>query len=195
MPRIAAPTIATNRDRREAALMSAAAEIARTEGIHAVTVGAVAERCGIARSTVYTYFASGSDLVADVLVEELMFMIEALADRVAPAKSADEVIRTWVRAALEYVTDGRHALVRAASSVDLPPARKQQIAMLHRELSAPLISALSQVGRAEAARIGQQVASIIEVCVRRIELGADVETEIAAAEQFIFDGLGTHIRA
>lgn len=169
--------------------MSAAAEIARTDGVHAVTVGAVAQRCGIARSTVYTYYASGSDLVADVLVEELMFMAETLADRVAPARDADEAIRLWVRAALEYVTDGRHALVRAASSVDLPPTRKQQVAMLHRELSAPLIAALSHIGRSEAARLGQQVSSIIEVCVRRIELGADPETEIAAAERFLFDGL------
>lgn len=192
MPLIHAPSIATNRDRRQAALMSAAAEIARTEGIQAVTVGAVAKRCGIARSTVYTYYASGSDLVADVLVEELMFMAEALADRVAPARNANEAIHCWVRAALEYVTDGRHALVRAASSVDLPPARKQQVAMLHRELSAPLVNALSDIGHTDAARLGQQVSAIIEVCVRRIELGADPDREIAAAEQFLFDGLRSY---
>ena len=178
---------------RQQALLTAAADIARTDGIEAVTVGAVAERAGIARSTVYTYFNSGADIIADVIVDELIAMAAALAERVAPARSAEDAAHLWIRAALEYIADGRHALIRVAGSADLPPTRKQQVAGLHRELSRPLMQALEGIGHQDAARFAAQVAAVAEVCVRRIEAGAPVDVEIDAAEAFIRKGLSAYI--
>ena len=193
MPRIEAGTVAEHRDLRQAALLEAAADIARTDGVAAVTVGAVAERAGIARSTVYSYFNSGADIVADVIVDELTDMAADLAERVAPARDAEEAVHLWIRGALEYIADGRHALVRNAMSAELPPTRRQQIAGLHRELSRPLMHALAGVGHAEAARFAAQVGAVAEVCARRIEAGNDADAEIDAAESFIREGLGACI--
>jgi len=190
MPRIVGHTLAENRDLRQTALLNAAAEIAHEQGIAAVTVGAVAERAGIARSSVYSYFASGADMIADILVDELITMAAHLKEATNPAQTEEEAIDLWMRAALQYVIEGRHAFVRAASNADLPPTRKAQVNGLHHAMAAPLLRALRHRGETEAMRLAQQVNAVVEVCVRRIEAGGDIEVEIAAAKEFIFAGLG-----
>ena len=40
-------------------------------GGSAVSVSAVAQRAGMSRTSVYEYFASSADLVADLIIEEL----------------------------------------------------------------------------------------------------------------------------
>ena len=189
MPKIVGHTVAENRDLRQAALLNAAAEIAMEQGLAAVTVGAVAERAGIARSSVYSYFASGADMIADILVDELITMAAHLRDATSTATTEEEAIDAWMRAALQYVIEGRHAFVRAASTADLPPTRKAQVNGLHHAMAAPLLRAFQHRGDTEAMRLAQQVNAVVEVCVRRIEHGSDVEDEVAAAQQFIFAGL------
>lgn len=195
MPRIVGQTVAENRDLRQTALLNAAAEIANEQGIAAVTVGAVAERAGIARSSVYSYFASGADMIADILVDELITMAAHLKEATAPAQTEEEAIDLWMRGALQYVIEGRHAFVRAASTADLPPTRKAQVNGLHHAMAAPLLRALRHRGETEAMRLAQQINAVVEVCVRRIEHGGDVETEIGAAEAFIYAGLANDVEA
>ena len=170
-------------------MLDAAAQIAREQGVHAITVGEVAKRAGIARSTVYDYFNSGSDIVADVLVDELTDMAGSIAKRVHPTASPQEAVQQWIRAMLEYITDGRHRLVRDAAAADLPPTRKAQLGELHRELMTPLVGALMKLGVHDASRVGYQINSVIDVCVRRIEAGHPADAEVQAAEDFILRGL------
>ena len=189
MPKIVGHTVAENRDMRQTALLNAAAEIAHEQGISAVTVGAVAERAGIARSSVYSYFASGADMIADILVDELITMAAQLKSATAPAETEGEAVELWMRAALQYVIEGRHAFVRAASNADLPPTRKAQVNGLHHAMAAPLLRALEWRGEREAMRLAQQINAVVDVCVRRIEHGSDVEEEIAAAMRLLFAAL------
>lgn len=189
MPKIVGHTVAENRDLRQSALLNAAAEIAHEQGIGAVTVAAVAERVGIARSSVYSYFSSGADMIADILVDELITLAAELKAATSPAGTEQEAVELWMRAALRYVADGRHAFVRAASHADLPPTRKAQVNGLHHAMAAPLMRAFANRGEREAMRLAQQVNAVVDVCVRRIENGGDVEDEIAAAMSFALNGL------
>ncbi len=189
MPKIVGQTVAENRDLRQAALLNAAAEIAQEQGLGAVTVAAVAERVGIARSSVYSYFASGADMIADILVDELITMATHLKQATAEAQDEHQAIELWIGAALRYIIEGRHAFVRAAANADLPPTRKAQVSGLHQAMAAPLMHALGRHGDKEAVRLAQQIQSVIEVCVRRIEHGGDIEEEIEAAKRFVFNGL------
>ena len=71
MPKIQAPTLALHRELRRQQLMSAALELALSNGADSITVAAVAAKAGLARSSIYEYFASSADLVADLVIEEL----------------------------------------------------------------------------------------------------------------------------
>ena len=57
MPKISAPSIVEHRELRRQQLISAALELALGEGAEAVTVAAVAKKAGLARSSIYEYFA------------------------------------------------------------------------------------------------------------------------------------------
>ena len=70
MPRIETETLAEHRDWRRNQLIEAAASIAMESGGAAITVAAVAQRAGLSRTSVYEYFGSGSELVADLVIDE-----------------------------------------------------------------------------------------------------------------------------
>ena len=189
MPRIAAPTISENRDLRQTAILEAATTIARSEGLAKITVGEVARLAGISRSSVYDYFDGAGDIIAEVLVDELMDMCNQLAEGVAPAGDTKELIELWVRTSMALVADGRHKVLRSAAGLDLPPTRKAQINQLHRQMAVPLVAALTAFGVDNPMRMAQQISAVADVAVRQIEAGGDPQVEIAAAERFALAGV------
>lgn len=180
MPRIVAETVEENRDFRQNAILRAATEIARDSGIESVTIGAVASKAGLARSSIYAYFSSSADLIADVLVDELMDFQQYLEERVGQTPIGQTYVKVWISTSLEYILDGRHTLAKSAASVELPPTRKAQIKSLHREMMMPLAQSLVAIGISEPVRVGQQISALLDVCVNRIEQGNNPDTEIAA---------------
>jgi hypothetical protein len=63
VPRISSATLAEHRVAQRAALLRAAAELVISGGAAAVNPTAVADRAGIARTSVYDYFHSREDLL------------------------------------------------------------------------------------------------------------------------------------
>lgn len=189
MPKILAPTLSQHRDLRRTALIDAAVELAREGGSAAITMGAVAERAGLSRSAVYEYFRSSADLAADVILDELALWAHRLAEAVAEAQEPSAQIEAWVRAALDYVADGRHALARALSDVSLPSDRRGEVNAMHRLLVEPLVAPLKSLHNDDAERLAMFVHGIVEATTRRIERGLDAEKEIVAALHFIRAGL------
>ena len=188
MPKISAPTVAEHREQRRAALLEAAAALILREGTF--TVAEVATEVGLSRSAVYEYYNSAADLIADVLVDELA---EWSATLVAATESVPEPharIRAWVQAVLEYVRDGRHALVRAAGSVDLPPTRRAQVQAQHRDLIQPLSAAVTELGVDDPAAVAGLVWGVADAAITRIEAGmTTAEREMSVVLDFIQGGL------
>lgn len=187
MPKIDAPSVAENRERRRDALVEAATSVLRESG--AVTMAAVAERTGLSRSAVYEYYTSAADLIADVVVDELTAWIDHLAESVSGIDEPRTRLEAWIREALAYVADGRHALVRAAGDVSLPPVRRAQIQALHRELAAPVAQSLRELGVIDADRITSYVWGVVETATRHIESGRPADDEVDAAIAFALAGL------
>jgi AcrR family transcriptional regulator len=167
VPRITAATVAENRQLRREALHSAAATLIQSRGTF--TMSEVAREVGLSRSAVYEYYRSASDLIADVLVDELTAWGRALAVASGPAASPQERVQAWLGAVLDYVTDGRHALLRAAASIELPSSRRAEVAELHQSLIAPLVEALEQSGSRDPVREARYVWGVVEVAIDRIE--------------------------
>ena len=192
MPRISAPTLAEHREQRRDALVEAAAGVMRESGT--VTMAAVAARTGLSRSAVYEYYRSAADLIADVVVDELTAWIDHLAEVVRDIEDPGERLEAWIRASLAYVADGRHALVRAAGDATLPPVRRAQVQALHRELAAPVHSALVDLGATDADRIASYIWGVVETATRHIEAGRRADDEVDPAIAFALAGVARRIR-
>jgi AcrR family transcriptional regulator len=192
MPRIQAPTIVAHRELRRQQLIAAAMELAMAGGADAVTVSAVAQKAGLARSSIYEYFSSSADLIADLVVEELDYYTERLAHAIQGATDPFEKIELWIAEGLRYVEDGRHMLVKSLNTVSTPEYRKEEIAMGHRRLISPLREALTQTGIEDPKNLASAadfLQSVTDAASKRIDAGNDAELEIQNAVTFALAGL------
>lgn len=189
MPRIETETLAEHRDWRRNQLIDAAASIALESGGAAITVAAVAQRAGLSRTSVYEYFGSGSELVADLVIDELNSFTQTLNAAVANCADAQCIVSCWVKGALTYIADGRHLLAKALNATAMPQSRAQQIGIAHRALMAPLMKAVTDLGVKDAQRALSFIQAITDASTKRIESGHDAENEIAYATAFCINGL------
>jgi AcrR family transcriptional regulator len=135
---------------------------------------------------VYEYYSSAADLVTGVLVDEFTAWSRELAQVTSPEMNPLEQVHAWVHGVITYVADGRHALLRAAGSIELPPDQRTELTLLHHELLAPLVSALTAAERADADRIARFIWGVTDVAIARIEVErADPALEEAAVLAFI----------
>jgi len=189
MPRIETQTLAQHRDWRRNQLIEAAASIALESGGAAVTVAAVAQRAGLSRTSVYEYFGSGSELVADLVIDELGTFAATLNEAVSDCSDPQCIVTCWIKGALEYIADGRHLLAKALNATSMPQSRAQQIGMAHRVLMAPLVKAVEELGVKDTRRALSFIQAITDASTKRIESGHDAEGEIAYATSFCINGL------
>ena len=110
-PRFQEATIREQRQIRQRQLLDAALSLAMEDGVDSVTVSAVAKRAGLARSSIYEYFASSADLIADLVMEEMAHYNKRLLKAVDNVEDPFEYISLWIEEALQYVVEGRHLLV------------------------------------------------------------------------------------
>lgn len=184
VPKIAAATVAENREMRREALLTAAAALMQRG--HTFTVAEVAKEVGLSRSAVYEYYSSAAELIADVLVDEMVAWSDSLSDSIDPQADPTDRMHGWIREVLAYVADGRHALLRAAGTIELPPTRRSQVQTLHQDLIAPLYRALVDAGDPNAVRTARYIWGVVDVAINRIEVAdADVDAEVRAVIAFV----------
>ncbi|CAN2187816.1 AcrR Transcriptional regulator [Candidatus Nanopelagicaceae bacterium] len=195
MPRINTSNLVEQREWRRSQLIGAAAAIALESGSEAITVSAVAQRAGLARTSVYEYFGSSAELVADLIIEELTGFTNILNAAIEPADTPEEAIAHWIKSALLYIADGRHLLAKALSATSLPINRSAEIGAAHRALLAPLTSALTQFGVKDLNYALSMIQSLTDAATKRIENGNDAEGEISKTTAFCIAGIKTLIES
>jgi AcrR family transcriptional regulator len=189
MPKIQAPTVALHRELRRQQLIDAAMELALANGAESITVAAVAAKAGLARSSIYEYFASSADLVADLVLEELEYYTERLTQAISGATDPFTRIELWITESLLYVADGRHMLVKSLNTINTPTSRKDEILMGHRRMMAPLQDSLIEAGISNVRAAAALLASVTDAASIRIDAGNDAELEILSAVTFALAGL------
>ena len=189
MPKIQAPTLIAHRELRRQQLINAAMELAMAEGAAAITVAAVAAKAGLARSSVYEYFESSADLVADLVLEELDYYTARLASAIEDVTDPFDQIERWIAEGLRYVADGRHMLVKSLNTIAAPEYRKEEIALGHRKMLAPLRIALTETGISDPISAAAFLQSVTDAASVRIDAGNDAELEIQSATKFALAGL------
>lgn len=189
VPKISAPSVAAHRKLRRQQIIAAAAELALEGEGRSLTMSAIASRAGLSRTAIYEYFASTSDLLADLIIDELKIWSTTLEEIVAAESEPGEQVEAWIKGALAFVADGRHNLVKALSAVSMPIERTGEISASHRRLVAPLVAVLQRLGIADAHSAAFLINSAVESATKRIEQGADAEKEIALTVAFARAGV------
>lgn len=195
MPKIVAPTVSENRSVREATILETATQIAYENGLDKINFDEIARQTGLSRTAIYTYFKSSADLIADVLMDELHEMTEFLKQAVSNAATLESAVMAWVRLSLEYVDNGRHQFMKSMASVELPETRRSQLMNLHRHMAMPLVESLAKSSVPEPEVWAQQISGVVDVSMKRLINGGNLEKEIATIERFVMPALAPYVSA
>jgi len=188
-PRIQAATVVEQRQMRQRQLIDAALSIALESGAANITVAAVAKRAGLARSSMYEYFSSSADLIADLVIEELALYQKRLAHAVKGTEDPCQHIELWIAEALQYVVDGRHMLIKSLNAAAIPEFRRDEISQGHRNLMTTISAPLQKIGLTDIRGAMSYLQNTIEAASVRIESGSDSELEIRNAQVYAIAGL------
>ena len=164
-------------------------ELALAGGADSITVAAVAVKAGLARSSIYEYFASSADLVTDLVIEELESYSRQLSQAVSGVTEPFLRIELWISESLRYVADGRHMLIKSLNTISTPDERREEILLGHRRMMAPLQQSLIQTGIADVKGAAALLASVTDAASIRIDAGNEAELEIQRAVTFALAGL------
>jgi len=184
VPRISAPTVAEHRAAQMRLLLEAARSLLAETG-RPPTFAALAERTGLARPSVYQYFRSADDLLL-AMVEDVFPRWSATVARAMDAAPDDRGrVVAYLRANLDLVAQGEHALATALASVGPPSAVMEGSRAMHDELVRPLGEALRALGTRDVARSAELVNAVVNSASRMIESGAPLEEVWSSVEELV----------
>jgi len=189
MPKISAPTVAEHRSRQRAALLDAARQLLEQRGYPALTFGALADRTGLARPTVYEYFASKDDLVVALCERELGRHAELVRARMAGATGPREQVTAFVRAQLDLAVEEPKLVAPPGAEAPVGPAARTRIRALHERLASTLTEALVDLGEGDRALLAGLVQGVVNAAVLRMRDGDPPARVVRAAVGLVLEGL------
>ncbi|MEU1017920.1 helix-turn-helix domain-containing protein [Streptomyces sp. NPDC005900] len=164
--------MAEHRSMQRGALLDAARSLLSEGGTEALTFPALAERTGLARSSVYEYFRSRAAVVEELCEVDFPVWAAEVSAAMERAAAAEDKVEAYVRRQLSLVGDRRHRAVVAISASELDAGAREKIRAAHGGLIAMVVEALEQLGHAQPRMAAMLLQGIVDAAVRRIELGA-----------------------
>ncbi|MEU7112598.1 helix-turn-helix domain-containing protein [Streptomyces sp. NPDC046182] len=172
--------MAEHRTMQRGALLDAARSLLSEGGTEALTFPALAERTGLARSSVYEYFRSRAAVVEELCAVDFPVWAAEVETAMASADTAEGKVEAYVRKQLELVGDRRHRAVVAISASELDDGAREKIRAAHGGLVAMIVEALAELGRPQPRLGAMLLQGVVDAAVRRIELGAAEDPDTIA---------------
>ncbi|MFI1166679.1 TetR/AcrR family transcriptional regulator [Streptomyces sp. NPDC020801] len=172
--------MAEHRSMQRAALLDAARTLLSEGGTEALTFPALAERTGLARSSVYEYFRSRAAVVEELCAVDFPVWAAEVSAAMAAAGGPQTKVEAYVRKQLELVGDRRHRAVVAISVSELDAGARERIRAAHGGLVAMIVEALGELGHGNPRLAAMLLQGVVDAAVRRIELGAAEEPTVIA---------------
>ncbi|GGU98508.1 TetR/AcrR family transcriptional regulator [Streptomyces spectabilis] len=169
--------MAEHRSMQRGALLDAARSLLSEGGTEALTFPALAERTGLARSSVYEYFRSRAAVVEELCEVDFPVWAAEVSAAMERAETPEGQIEAYVRQQLALVGDRRHRAVVAISASELDAGAREKIRAAHGGLVAMIVEALDALGHQEPRLAAMLLQGIVDAAVRRIELGVAEEPE------------------
>lgn len=157
---------------QRSALLDAARALLSEGGTEALTFPALAQRTGLARSSVYEYFRSRGAVVEELCAVDFPVWAAEVESAMAEADSPEGKIEAYVRRQLALVGDRRHRAVVAISAGELDAGAREKIRAAHGGLVAMVVEALGALGHDHPRLAAMLLQGVVDAAARRIELGA-----------------------
>lgn len=165
---------------QRASLLDAARSLLSEGGTEALTFPALAERTGLARSSVYEYFRSRAAVVEELCAVDFPVWAAEVEVAMQQADTAEGKVEAYVRQQLQLVGDRRHRAVVAISASELDAGAREKIRAAHGGLIAMIVEALGELGQDEPRLAAMLLQGVVDAAVRRIELGAAEDPAVIA---------------
>ncbi|GAA4415145.1 TetR/AcrR family transcriptional regulator [Quisquiliibacterium transsilvanicum] len=128
-----ARTTGSDGARTEEAIRSAAIELIAARGFEATTLREIAEKVGVQPGTIYRYFPSKAQLLVELLVEHLEFLLEQWALQRPATDDPVEALRAFVDFHVRSHTLRRREVFVANMELrSLAPADRRRVVSLRR---------------------------------------------------------------
>ncbi|WP_336322826.1 helix-turn-helix domain-containing protein [Streptomyces lavendofoliae] len=164
--------MAEHRTMQRGALLDAARSLLSEGGTEALTFPALAERTGLARSSVYEYFRSRAAVVEELCAVDFPVWAAEVEAAMERAATPEGKVEAYVRTQLDLVGDRRHRAVVAISAGELDDGAREKIRAAHGGLVAMIVEALADLGQEQPRLAAMLLQGVVDAAVRRIELGA-----------------------
>ncbi|WP_406459311.1 TetR/AcrR family transcriptional regulator [Streptomyces sp. NBC_00876] len=183
--------MAEHRTMQRGALLDAARSLLSEGGTEALTFPALAERTGLARSSVYEYFRSRAAVVEELCAVDFPVWAAEVENAMDRAGTPEEKIEAYIRRQLDLVGDRRHRAVVAISASELDAGAREKIRAAHGGLIAMIVEALGDLGHHQPRLAAMLLQGSVDAAVRRIELSVAEEPAVIAdtAVAMILHGL------
>ncbi|MBT2446926.1 TetR/AcrR family transcriptional regulator [Streptomyces sp. ISL-43] len=184
--------MAEHRSMQRGALLDAARSLLSEGGTEALTFPALAERTGLARSSVYEYFRSRAAVVEELCAVDFPVWAAEIEAAMSEAQTPEAKIEAYVRSQLGLVGDRRHRAVVAISASELDAGAREKIRAAHGGLIAMIVEALAALGQAEPRLAAMLLQGVVDAAVRRIEAASGEEPSVVtdAAVAMALRGVG-----
>jgi AcrR family transcriptional regulator len=180
------------KDFRTAEILDAAVRVIADAGFAEASVGRIAQEAGVAKGTLYLYFANKRELLERAQEHLLSQLVSSTREALATCGDSRARLEEIVRLGLRHSTD--HAAFFQAVRVAMPSATAQPQAAQYLSLVAQVLEAGARSGdfrTTDAARAARVLIEITRAfALERIEREPDVELATNEIVDFFLNGVG-----
>jgi AcrR family transcriptional regulator len=177
-------------DERQESILAAAQSIIADSGVEAVSMAELAKTTGLSRPAIYQYFASKEHVLAELVINEMADLSNAIERHIEGLNEPMERIRIWIHYSLAHLASAEHRIVREISISSLPEDSRGMINAMHGYFMTALLSPLREIGVNDVTATAHLIFASVAAAAKRIDEGSEFTREAAALEQFTLAGLG-----
>ena len=187
-------TPASIRDERQDLILAAAQQIIAEKGVDAVSMAELAAATGLSRPAIYQYFASKDHVLAELVINEMADLSNAIDEHIARFDDAMERIRVWIHYTLAHLASAEHRVIREISIASLPEDSRGMINAMHGHFMMALLSPVKELGVKDVTATCHLIYASVAAAAQRIDAGSEYVREAAALEQFTIAGIAGALR-
>ena len=177
------------RDNRQDAILDAAQQLIADLGVDAVSMAELAKSTGLSRPAIYQYFASREHVLAELVINEMADLSNAIDEKVAVFPDPMERVRIWIHYSLAHLASAEHRSIRQISISSLPEESRGMLRAMHGHFMMALVNPLTQLGVTDPTATCHLLYASVASAAERIDAGNDFSREAAALERFAIAGI------